>query len=52
LASGTIDLASHDPSDVASIAATAMIGAVRAIGNLNRAYWEMLMRIYGWSRTA
>src|ERR1700753_2807643 len=48
---GTIDLSKqHQPEAPASAAGA--FAAVRAIADLNRAYWEMLMRMYGWGRTA
>jgi len=28
------------------------VDAVRAVMNFNRAYWKLLLRIYGWGRTA
>ena len=28
------------------------IEAMRAVANFNRAYWKMLLRMYGWGRTA
>ncbi len=49
---GTIDLAEHHQPEAAPTAATSMIAAARAMANLNRAYWEMLLRLYGWGRTA
>ena len=29
----------------------ATIDAARAIANFNRAYWKLLLRMYGWGRT-
>jgi GNAT superfamily N-acetyltransferase len=49
---GTIDLTKHHQPQAAPTAATSMIGAARAIANLNRAYWEMLLRMYSWGRMA
>src|SRR5438094_10367188 len=49
---GNIDLAQQNqPESVPSAMATA-IDATRAITNINRAYWGMMFRIYGWGRTA
>jgi GNAT superfamily N-acetyltransferase len=48
---GTIDL-SKQPQLEAPASATGAFAAARAIADLNRAYWEMLMRMYGWGRTA
>jgi RimJ/RimL family protein N-acetyltransferase len=52
--SGTIDLAKHKHHEPEAMPASAasMFAAARAIANLNRAYWEMLLRMYGWGRTA
>jgi GNAT superfamily N-acetyltransferase len=50
--SGTIDLSKHQPPEAAPAPAASMFAAARAIANLNRAYWEMLLRMYGWGRTA
>ncbi len=49
---GTIDLTKHHQPQAAPTAAMSMIGAARAIANLNRAYWEMLLRMYSWGRMA
>ncbi|HUN99425.1 MAG TPA: GNAT family N-acetyltransferase [Bradyrhizobium sp.] len=49
---GTIDLTKHHPPEAARTSAANMFAAARAITNLNRAYWEMLLRMYGWGRTA
>jgi GNAT superfamily N-acetyltransferase len=49
---GTIELTNPHQLEHAPNAATSMIEAARAIVNLNRAYWEMLLRMYGWGRTA
>ena len=49
---GRIDLTKQHQPEAAPNAAATMIGAMRAITNLNRAYWEMLLRIYGWGLTA
>jgi len=46
---GNIDLAQQ--ASVPSAMATT-IDAAHAITNINRAYWGMMFRIYGWGRTA
>jgi GNAT superfamily N-acetyltransferase len=49
---GNIDLAQQNqPESVPSAMATT-IDAARAITNINRAYWGMMFRMYGWGRTA
>jgi GNAT superfamily N-acetyltransferase len=46
---GTIDLSKQPPLEAPAAGAFAV---ARAIADLNRAYWEMLMRMYGGGRTA
>ena len=49
---GNIDLAQQNqPESVPSAMATT-IDAARAITSINRAYWGMMFRMYGWGRTA
>jgi GNAT superfamily N-acetyltransferase len=49
---GTIDLAQAKlPSPSASSIATSA-DIARAIGTYNRAWWKMVLRMYGWGRTA
>jgi RimJ/RimL family protein N-acetyltransferase len=48
--SGSIDL-DRRPAPVPP-ATVAPLEAARAIANLNRAYWRMVMQMYGWSRAA
>jgi GNAT superfamily N-acetyltransferase len=49
---GSIDLAQQtQPEPAPSVVATT-IDAARAIMNINRAYWRMWMRMYGWGKTA
>ena len=50
--SGTIDLGKQHQSELASPAFASAIGAARAIADFNRAYWRMLLRMYGWKRAA
>jgi hypothetical protein len=49
---GTIDLGPQKQPELTSPAITSTIGAARAIANFNRAYWRMLLRMYGWKRPA
>src|SRR5215207_8880698 len=49
---GSIDLAKQHQPEVAPSAMAATIEATRAITNFNRAYWGMLMRMYGLGRAA
>ena len=49
---GTIDLIKQDQAKIAPAAIEATLAATRQIANFNRAYWRMLLRMYGWSRTA
>jgi hypothetical protein len=50
--SGTIDLSPQNQPELASPAIASTIEAARAIANFNRAYWRMLLRMYGWKRAA
>jgi len=50
---GTIDLAPLPRPKAAATAAIATpADAARAMVNVNRAYWKMLLRMYGWGRAA
>ena len=49
---GSIDLAKQNQPLAAPSAMATTIEAARAITNFNRAYWGMLMRMYGLGRTA
>ncbi|CAN7271472.1 GNAT family N-acetyltransferase [Bradyrhizobium sp. LjRoot220] len=49
---GSIDLAKHNQPERAQPAMATPIDAARAIANYNRAYWAMMLRMYGWGRTA
>src|ERR1700753_2004693 len=49
---GTIDLSPRNQPELASPAIAGTIEAARAIANFNRAYWRMLLRMYGWKRAA
>jgi GNAT superfamily N-acetyltransferase len=50
--SGTIDLGKQPQPELASPVFASAIGAQRAIADFNRAYWRMLLRMYGWKRAA
>jgi hypothetical protein len=47
---GSIDLTHHDQPELALSAGANMLAAARAVTNFNRAYWRMLLRMYGWGR--
>jgi GNAT superfamily N-acetyltransferase len=50
---GSIDLAQHSQPEPALASATvAPLEAASAIANLNRAYWQMVFKMYGWGRAA
>ena len=49
---GTIDLGQQKQPELASEAFASTVEAARAISNFNRAYWRMLLRMYGWRRAA
>jgi GNAT superfamily N-acetyltransferase len=49
---GSIDLAPQRQPELAPSAVATTRDAARAIVNFNRAYWRMLLRMYGWGRTA
>jgi len=49
---GTIDLVPQNQREVAPGAMAGTFAAARTIVNFNRAYWQMLLRLYGWGRTA
>src|SRR5438445_12139777 len=50
--SGNIDLTQHKQGDPAPSALATPIDAARAMVNINRAYWKLMLRMYGWGRTA
>ncbi len=50
--SGTIDLAPQAQPDLAKTAIATPADAARALASVNRAYWKMLLRMYGWGRAA
>jgi GNAT superfamily N-acetyltransferase len=49
---GSIDLKQQSQSEFAKLAVATPADAARAMINLNRAYWKLLLRMYGWGRTA
>ena len=49
---GTIDLKQAASPELAKVAMATPAEAARAVMNFNRAYWKLLLRIYGWGRTA
>jgi GNAT superfamily N-acetyltransferase len=49
---GTIDLTEQSPAELEAPASASIVAAGRAIANLNRAYWRMLLRMSGWGRAA
>lgn len=46
---GSIDLTQHKQGEPA---VATPVDAARAMVNVNRAYWKMMLRMYGWGRTA
>jgi len=49
---GTIDLKPQAQPQPARAAMATPADAARAMVNVNRAYWKLLLRMYGWGRTA
>ena len=49
---GTIDLIEQNQLESAPVGFQATLAAARAIANFNRAYWRMVLRMYGWGRAA
>jgi GNAT superfamily N-acetyltransferase len=49
---GSIDLTQHKQGEPASAVLATPVDAARAMVNINRAYWKMMLRMYGWGRTA
>jgi GNAT superfamily N-acetyltransferase len=49
---GTIDLKPQAQLQPGRAAMATPVDAARAMAGINRAYWKMLMRMYGWGRTA
>ena len=49
---GTIDLIKQNQGELAPSGLGTTLAAARTIANVNRAYWRMLLRMYGWGRAA
>ena len=49
---GTIDLIEQNQPESVPVGFQATLAAARAIANFNRAYWRMVLRMYGWGRAA
>jgi RimJ/RimL family protein N-acetyltransferase len=49
---GSIDLKQQPQPELAKHAIAAPAEAARAMVDFNRAYWKLLLRMYGWGRTA
>lgn len=49
---GTIDLKPQAQPQSARAAMATPVDAARAMASVNRAYWKMLLRVYGWGRAA
>ena len=49
---GTIDLAGQDPAELERRRPPHAGGWTRDARSFNRAYWRMLLRMYGWGRAA
>ena len=49
---GSIDLAQQPQPQPALAAIAIPVEAARALARVNRAYWAMLLRLYGFGRTA
>jgi GNAT superfamily N-acetyltransferase len=47
---GSIDLTQQPQSEPAMAAIAIPVEAARALARVNRAYWTMLLRMYGWDR--
>jgi GNAT superfamily N-acetyltransferase len=49
---GSIDLVPQPQPESAKLAIATPADAARAMVNFNRAYWRLVLRMYGWGRTA
>ena len=49
---GTVDVIKQNQPELASSGFDATLAAARTIANFNRAYWRMLLRMYGWRGAA
>jgi hypothetical protein len=50
--SGNIDLKPQPQAESAKLGIVTPLDAARAIVALNRAWWKLLLQMYGWGRTA
>ena len=48
---GSIDLMQQPQPEFARLGIATPVDAARAMMNFNRAYWKLLLRMYGWART-
>jgi GNAT superfamily N-acetyltransferase len=49
---GSIDLTQQPQPEFTRLAIATPVDAARAMVNFNRAYWKLLLQMYGWGRTA
>ena len=49
---GTIDLKPQSQLELAWLAVATSADTLRAMTGVNRAYWKLALRMYGWGRTA
>ena len=49
---GSIDLIKQSQIEPAPLAPVSPLEAARTIANINRAYWKMVLQMYGWGRAA
>ena len=49
---GSIDLKQQSQPELARLGIATPVDAARAMIKFNRAYWKLLLRMYGWGRTA
>jgi GNAT superfamily N-acetyltransferase len=49
---GNIDLTQQNQPESVPAAFATPVDAARAIANYNRAYWKMMLRMYGWGKAA
>jgi hypothetical protein len=49
---GKIDLRPQPQVELAKLAVTTPAVAARTMMNINRAYWQLVLQMYGWGRTA
>src|SRR4051812_6418748 len=49
---GSIDLTQQKQGQAAPSALATPVDAARAMVNINRAYWKLMLRMYGWDRAA